>query len=584
MNLETLVTGIARGNTDDLKEYYGRTSRGVYVFALACLKDRFLARDAAVESYRRVIKEAYLFDSSMSAELWHLEFVKNLCTNGLCDGGIAAVSAKQRRDNISGLLEKALFGTYEDRGKIIALRCGTGLGNNQIAGLLRYNAASCAGEFRRGIVQAAKEAGLEEKDRSAIRNRLEEDIAAACPDYYELIGNGGENAFSNINCTDLWIREDEAAEPGETQEKRLARVEGKRAQKRKKAILAVIICAAAVVLLLGAAAAVHFAKSGRTLIKDPDEETQEIVEPQYRTDDPAVAVGDKLYFANYADGGKLWAFDLKDGTKKAVADVIPKDFSEPSAEGTVYFRDSAKGEICKLSADGTVTSTGIKGALPVVTGDGVFFSSKTGVSLLTVDGEVVDIFQDTAGTAYRFDMHAAPDSIIFSAAPSEGLYRLTKTDADSYYCDNAMTGYVIYAFELYGDYIVFDDGNGNLYCVNMQKGTDAVATVKGKLKTGAFCVNDGVIYYYGTAENDDTDAVRAVTVENAAAGKVPEKLFVPEVKKSDLADIYVKNGNVFCYFSNGDKNKPLNELRVYKGAAEPGTDATAQVIYSRKKK
>ncbi len=118
----------------------------------------------------------------------------------------------------------------------------------------------------------------------------------------------------------------------------------------------------------------------------------------------------------------------------------------------------------------------------------------------------------------------------------------------------------------------------------MQKGTDAVATVKGKLKTGAFCVNDGVIYYYGTAENDDTDAVRAVTVENAAAGKVPEKLFVPEVKKADLADIYVKNGNVFCYFSNGDKNKPLNELRVYKGAAEPGTDGTAQVIYSRKKK
>lgn len=584
MNLETLVIGIARGNKDDLKKYYELTSRGVYVFALAYLKDRFLARDAAVESYRRVINEAYIFDSSMSAELWHLEFVKNLCTNGLCDGGIAAVSAKQRRDNISGLLEKSLFGTDEDRGKIIALRCGTGLGKSQIAGLLRYNSASCAGEFRRGIAQAAKEAGLDEKNADAIQKQLKDDIAAACPDYYDLIENGGENAFSNINGTTLWIREDESAEPGETQEKRLARIEGKRAQKRKKAIVAVIICAAAAVLLLGAAAAVHFARSGRTLLKDPDEETQEIVEPQYRTDDPMVAVGDKLYFSNYADGGKLWVFDLADGRKKAVSDAVPKDFSEPSADGTVYFRDSVKGEICVLKADGTVSSTEIKGALPVVTADGVFFSSRSGVSLLTADGGVSDIFRDTVGSAYRFDMHAAPDSVIFSAAPSEGLYRLTKAGDDSYYCDNAMTGYVIYTFEIFGDYIVFDDGNGSLYCVNMQKGTDAASTVKGKLKTGAFCVDGGVIYYYGTAGNDDTNAVRAVSVENAAAGKIPEKLFVPEVKKADLADIYVKNGNVFCYFSNGDKNKPRNELRVYKGAAEPGTNASAQVIYTRNRK
>ncbi|MBR5059489.1 MAG: hypothetical protein IKX06_01810 [Clostridia bacterium] len=581
MDLEYLMIGIARGSADDLKEYYKATHEGIYSFAFSLLGDRYLARDAAVESYRRVIRNACVFDSAMSAELWHYGMLKNLCVNGLCDGAIAKAAAAEKKDNVSILLRCALFETAEDRGKIVALRAGAGLGAKETAEILWYNKLSCDSEYRRGLREAAAKAdevlGNKKGDGAfsdlsipETEKLLADDLKRIVPDYFRLIEEETVTAFSNISSDSILLGEEDRALPGETVKEREARLREKNKERKKRNVTVAVAVAASVLLVACAAAAILFF-TGRN--KKPDE-SGEGGEPQFRTTASVCATGNKIYFSNYADGGRLYVYDAETKLSAPLGDCVPRDFSD-AKDGKIYFRDSAKGELMVLDAlSGSVKGTGIKGALPVVLGDSsVAFSSKAGVDILFPDGRTENIFTDNTDSVFRFDTDVIGDTIYFSAAPSDGLYRLSPYDDPDgegvdYYVDKAMDGQVIYDFETVMEYVVFEDGEGGLYMVNTDSTGKNVTKLSGRLAAGAFSIYSDRIYYYGTAGDGSTrNAVYCISADDLLANKTPVFLFEPlpdpSRKKAAVSDIYAFEGGAAVYFSNGEKERPYNELVLY---------------------
>ncbi|MBP5313195.1 MAG: hypothetical protein J6112_10225 [Clostridia bacterium] len=570
MNLEYLVVGIAKGNEEDFKEFFDATNKGAFAFALVLTGDRLTAREAAAESYRRVVSEAKNFDTSMSARVWHLELVRNLCLNGLADGEIARQASSKRRENLSILLSAAMFGTSEDRGKIITARLGADLSKYDAARLLWYNAASCAGEYKRGLKEAAGIAGYKGDDAKTageLEQALREDFASAVPDYFELAKGAKETMFAKINGTMLVSGESEAALPGESREARQERLAGETVASSKRKVIITVCVIAAILAVAAVSLSIFFAIHSRTVLEEPDDNTYEIEEPQYKTVASCLIADGKIFYSDYSDNDALYVRDIAEGTARKLSDAVPRDFSTVSG-GLCYFRDASKGELCSLNIKTfEIESLGVKGALPCVSGGDIFYSSKAGVSKLS-GGTITDIFVDNTGGVFCFDMAVIGDTVVFSS-PSSGLFRLTPTETGEYYCDNSMSGSQINYFDVSGKYIVFDDGIGDLYILDMDTGR-LLPRIKADLMTGAFCVYGETVYFYGKTDADGK-GIYSITISDAAAEMAPAFLFSNN-NKYDVSDIYVCEDVFLLYYSNGAKNdNAYNELVLRKGDGKEET-------------
>ncbi len=576
MDLEYLVVGIAKGNEEDFEEFYRRTATGAFSFALVLTGDRILAKEAAAESYRRVVSEAKVFDTGMSALIWHLEIVRNLCLNGMADGEISRQASLKRRENLSILLSSALFGTSEDRGKIIAARLGAGLSKVDAAKLLWYSTLSCAAEYKRGVKQAAELAGFKGEDAKSFSDTerlLEEDLKSATPDYLELAKGGRDTAFSNINGSVLLAGESDRALPGEGRAERQERIAGETVKRTRRRVIVIVAIAAAVLVAVGVALAVFFTNLSRTVIDDPDGDYTEVTEPQYRTVAECFVSGGKVFYSNYADGGAFYVYDTANGSKTKVSDAVPRDFS--GSEGDIcYFRDAGKGELCSIDVKTLeITRTGIKGALPCPSGGDLFYSSKTGVSKLSGD-TVTDIFTDATGSVFRFHMELIAGTVVFSAAPSDGLYRLTPGEDGLYTTDVSFEGSVIYNFGVSGSNIVFENGDGKLFIVDLESGKK-LPDVDFELLSGAFCVDGEIIYIYGKTDNGEKGVYR-LSIDDVKNGTAPELVLSQEKAAYPLSDIYSEDGLLLLYYSNGEKKGAYNELVL------AGADGSLTTIFKNK--
>ena len=183
-------------------------------------------------------------------------------------------------------------------------------------------------------------------------------------------------------------------------------------------------------------------------------------------------------------------------------------------------------------------------------------------------GTITDIFVDNTGGVFCFDMAVIGDTVVFSS-PSSGLFRLTPTETGDYYCDNSMSGSQINYFDVSGKYIVFDDGIGDLYILDMDTGR-LLPRIKADLMTGAFCVYGETVYFYGKTDADGK-GIYSITISDAAAEKAPAFLFSNN-NKYDISDIYVCEDVFLLYYSNGAKNdNAYNELVLRKGDGKEET-------------
>ncbi|MBO4261722.1 MAG: hypothetical protein J5921_03800 [Clostridia bacterium] len=590
MNLEFLVVGIARGNKEDFDNFYNETRRSAFAYALVLTGDRILAREAAAESYRRVVSEAKHFDTTMSARMWHLEMLRNLCLNGMADGEISRQAEAKRRENLSRILTAALFETSEDRGTIIGVRKCAGLTKSETARLLWYNPVSCSGEYTRGIREAAAicgfDKGEDKKSFREIEDMIEHDFNECVPDFLELAKGGRNTAFSNINCTMLLAGESEKALPGESQEERQKRMAEKTVKaKRRKVIIAAAVIGVLAVALAVTLLVVFLGKSGGNKGDDP----AEVKEPQYRTQVECVIYGDSIFYSNYADNGALFVYSMSTSSSRKLSDAVPKDFSNFDGN-TCYFRNSSAGEIWSLNAEtfeakaiqgeyaydsaeegepSTYTAN-VYGALPFIYNGELFYSSKTGVSKLS-DGKVTDIFVDNTGSCLRCCLTVIGGTVYFSSGPSDGFHSLTPNDLGDYYKEDTLGGTVIYDFGVAGKKIAFDDGEGSLYVIDLESGK-LLPMLKAVLLSGAFCVDGDAIYFYGVG-NDGSHGIFKITLADLESEKLPTVVVPFDVFPPTLSDIYVSDGTILLYYSTGEKTNAYNELVIVK------EDGTAETVF-----
>ncbi len=589
MNLEFLVVGIARGSKEDFENFYKATCRGAFAFALVLTGDRILAREAAAESYRRCVSEAKHFDTSMSAKIWHLEMLRNLCLNGMADGEIARQAESARRENISRLLSAALFETSEDRGTIIGVRKCAGLSPAETARLLWYNPLSCSGEYKRGIKEAALICGLakgeDKKSFREIEEIIEADFEKCVPDYYDLALGGRNTAFSNINCTMLIAGESDKALPGESREERQKRMAEKTIKTKKRRVIIAVAVAGVLLAALSIALLVFFLGKNNNG-KNGGEEVP-VNEPQYRTQVECVIFGDKIFYSNYADEGYLYVYSMTSKTSRKLSNAVPRDFS--AFDGNIcYFRNASAGELCSLngetnevkalqgeytldSGDDGEPSTytaNIYGALPCISNGELFYSSRTGISKLS-DGKVVDIFVDNTGACLRCCMTVIGNTVYFSSGPSEGFHSLILNDAGDYFKEDTLDSTVIYDFGVSGSKIMFDDGEGSLYAIDLDTGK-LLPMLKAVLLSGAFCVDGDRLYFYGVG-SDGSHGIFRITMEDLESGKEPEIVIFFDAFPPTLSDIYVSGGTILLYYSNGEKTNAFNELVIAKEDGETET-------------
>lgn len=492
----------------------------------------------------------------MSAEYWLVDIVKNLCNNGLCDGEIAKRAEQKLVDNVSILAKNALFSTDQDRGKIIAVKVPSKLKMSEVADLLWYTKFSASGEYKRGIKQAATLSDI--KSAKEAEQYLAEDFEEMTPDYFDAIIEEKETSFAHISEQNFMLDTNDRAMPGESQEERKTRVEASYAKKRKKKLTIILIACAVIVACVGAALTVYFVRKAQTKLESAKQ--YEIVEPAYRASINICETQYGVYYENHADGSKLYFYDSKTGKSKKISDALPKDFFVSGDD--VYFRNAANGHICIInSKDGTVSDTGIKGALPIVCDNTVIYSSNNGIE--SIETSLQPDTQKTLFRAstepYRFKIKADENGIIyFSAAPSESFHRLTPAGDGTYVHDESLNGYIIYDFDIVNGYLVFENSDGVLHLVNLgdAEGKNHIM-LSNALTSAAFHIDGDVLYY--TAK----DGIYKVLISDIESGAKGEKV-VSLDGQSGVADLYVSGDSVYCYFSNGAKKKPFNKLVLYK--------------------
>lgn len=593
MDLEYLIIGIAKGKEEDFEEFYRRTCSGVFGFALSYVKDRFLAREIAVEAYRRVKKLAYKFDSDLNGEFWLLGIVKNLCVNALCDGEISRIAALHRADNLTHLLRQAIFETDEDRGKLLVLRNATHLSKQEIAELLWYRRASADGEYRRGIRQlvALQEGGLTAEE---VKAELREDLVSCTPEYLSLIAAEKETAVASFSHDNLTVDEGEFALPGESSEARKLRLTQKAEKKRKRLVTGLSVTASVILLAVAGFAIWYFALNGRSLLKEPDEESIPITPPQYNTRVALCEQDGILYFQNLAQGGMLYSLDMRDGSAAArkLSDDVPKELLSDGA--FLYYRKDGTGHFYRRALpDGESEQLDLpNGSILRIRGDRFYFSSRNGISAAKKDGsELQELLTVTAGTQLlREDIEIAEDgTVYFSGGASGGLYRLEQTEA-GYVYEPVADGY-IYDFSIAGQALIFDalagDGTGTLRRVDISpENLSDTATLDAVLLSAAFYVKGDFIYYYGLAETEDgrqEKGIYRIRTDSPGTGGGPELVLSLADSRFDVSDLYVTDDFLYCYFCSGEKDSAYMRLSAYALAPDglsAGTAKDARVIFS----
>lgn len=562
MNLEYLIVGIAKGNARDLREFYDETRVGTFITAFSILGDRQLARDAAVEAYKRAVCLAYKFDTDLSAEYWITDIVRNLCINGMCDGEIASKADTKLRDNSSIITQNALFDSKQDRGKIIAAKLSTKLGFSQVANLLWYRTFSLRGEYRRGIAEAgAKAGGIKFKETE---RQIKEDFEKITPDYFEFITNDGyETPFKNITEADVSMTEADAANPNETQDARKARVVAEKRRAKQKRTLVLLLVIAVVVVIAAVLLGIYFAKNKKNEITQGEQIT--IREPLLGASETMLEISGKLYFENRRDDCMLYSYDLNSGKIEKISTATPKDMMKDGER--LYFRNSKNGHLSYLDTkNGKITESELLGAIPAVYGDKIVYSSRKGISICDKDLKNADVIFETS--AYRERIVCDGTQIYVSTGVSKGLLRLTEENGE-FICDKTLDSFEFYDIKLIDGYIAFEDGLGDLIFINVSgNGSETRLTLSEALHSAAFCEDDGYIYY------NAKDGIYKVSPGNVSENKRGEKVVALDGREYDVSDIYVSGKNIYCYFSNGEKEKPYNELVKYEAGEKFGEGKT----------
>lgn len=549
MELEFLIVGIAKKSREDLHKLYEETASEVFGLALSIVGDTGLAAEISAETYRRIVTLAYLFDTEMSAEYWLLDMAKNIAYNTLHDPELTKKIRSPKQDNLSRVLMELINNSKEDRASIIALRCLSSLKKKDIARLLWYKTGACGKEYTRGINRLSEKVPNIEK--SKLPERIAADIKAVVPDVWDAIISQEDSSLSHISHEELNIGTAELIYSDDDKEKALAAKHISQKQRKRRIIITAVIAAVIIAANLTVLLVTNIIKNDKT---------KEELSIQRGNRMAMVRIEEQLFYQNPLKDNTLWVYDERTGKSR---ELIAEPVKELISDGNrLYYRNLADGYIYTAVLDGSDKKklTETPGTCLTLYKNRIYYSTGSGISSINPDGtdeqvymaidmqsDDMSYFSSMGLEPYRYMMKFSPEGILhFSAGAGKGIYYTEnfgdKIGLELIYSDEA------YTFEMTPDTIYFDcktydekSGDSYINLYKLDRESRLFTSIEGfTLGTGAFCMNEDMIYFDGCVNNEYGIYAYALTGESTP------------VKLSDLraSDMYFTKGKLYLYYSN----------------------------------
>lgn len=573
MELEFLIVGIAKKSREDLRALYEETASEVFGLALSIVKDTALAADILAETYRRIVTLAYLFNTDLSAEYWLLDMTKNLAYNTMHDQELSKRCLSPKQDNLSKVLMELINNSKEDRASIIAARCLSELNKRDIAKLLWYKTGACNKEYKRGINRLAEKVPNIEKNRLA--EHIVKDIKAIVPDVWDVIISKEDTPLSHISHEELNLNASELIYSDDDKEKALQLKHTAQKRRKRSIIAAAVIAAVIIVANLTVVLVTNILKN--------DESTDEI-SLQFGNRIAIARIGQKTFYQNTQKNNELWIYDEADGKSRALlSDPIKELISDGSR---LYYRNLADGYIYTVNLDGSGKNklTETPGTCLTLYNGRIYFSTASGISSINTDGSdeqiyiAIDMQSDDMSyfsgmglELYRYMIKFSPEGILhFSAGAGKGIYYIEnfggQTGLELVYSDEAYT-FEITENSIYFDLKTYDEKkNALIKLYELDRESRLFTPLDGfLLGTGAFCIEDGLVYFDGSVNDEYGIYVYSLTEKTAP------------VKLSSLraSDLFMTENKLYVYYpgSNQTPGAYLNILEL----SESGTSVNNEM-------
>ncbi|HOA32598.1 MAG: DUF5050 domain-containing protein [Clostridia bacterium] len=559
MDFAYLIVGISKNEEKDLKELYDKTHHTVYGLALSLVRDRVLARDITIETYRRVKQFANTYDTDINAEYWLLDITKNLSINALHDKDIHAALKEGKLDNVSKAVRDTVSSLKNDRGSIIVLKAMSGLSMKEIANLLWYYHASARNEYKRGLKELRKKDNVK-RSASDILEYIRRDITSSAPDVYDQILSDKQTRVSFVSHEVLNLSEDEITFTDKDAEleyiRRLAK-SGKSAKRARLGGIAAMVLVCVVLVSLVIYAIVENYK--KNYDRDRYNLGYEIA---------LVEVDGVVYFQNYKDKSKLYSFDLK--TKKLVK--LSDDFvKELVTDGEyLFYRNRNDGRIYRINKDGSDRQqiSTEAGSSIFLYNDYIYYTSPDGISRMKKDGQDVElVYHNTKEDMFFYDIFVHDDTIFFSGGAGLGIYYLDETGEETevnvLYFDEA------YDLHILGGNIYFNTFKQHaatnrqipMYRYDLDEKTyHAVSDIN--LNSSAYYINDKYLYIDGYVRSTsglkkDQGLYRIDTETGASSLLIDRKSTDIYVSETFIYSYTTDNGGSLIAYDINDINKTI---------------------------
>ena len=574
MKLEYNIVGVAKNSEEDLRKIYDAMHTSVYTLALSVTRSRKLAREVAVETFKRVVRYAVTFDTDMDGQYWIADICAQLSRNSLKDPVVSASSiTKEQVENASALLSDALFGLSGDRGTMVLLKATTDLKNADIASLCGYYTGSTGAEIRRGIANlAAKDENRTKKD---ILSQLKKDAADACPDYYDRITDSQNTLLSHVSHEAIYLSEEVNSFAGaEGEADNVDEREAKRKASARSVRIRVIAIVLGILLIGGIVAGILITASKNR--NSTDEKNQNTNVQYGNTIDMAVMNG-KLYYRGISGG--IYSYDPADGSSKCIYGGTAHELV--AGGGKLYFRGE-RSRMYSIDPDGSepVLLYNGSGTTLCFANGKLYFSTANGICAIPADGlsegdEPEAIYVEEVEDAPSRNRIVVADNgrVFFSGGADKGIYEVVRsgdnTDLLLLYFDE------VYYMTLWDGKLLFDGLNGKnieMYLLDTDAKKAAVIGYKynvnddGSLDynslsgtaalsySAAYCTDGNRLWYEGCV-SDENGNKNDIGIYVIGQNSDEPELVMPIAEDSlHITEMLSDGTNLYCFYSDGKTN------------------------------
>ena len=161
-DLDSMITGVAQGNTEALLQLYRETSSAVYAYALSVLKNSHDAEDVLHDCFVSIVTSAGSYRAKGRPMAWILTITRNLCLKQLnrqskttewnpdiWNNGMDMNISMATEDRL--VIRECMETLSDDERQIVVLHAVAGFKHREIASLLGLTLSTVLSKYHRAI-------------------------------------------------------------------------------------------------------------------------------------------------------------------------------------------------------------------------------------------------------------------------------------------------------------------------------------------------------------------------------------------------------------------------------------------------